>query len=890
MHRPHEDDFGWTIGRYTLHGEIAAGGMASVHIGRMVGDVGFAKLVAIKRLHGHLARDPDFLQMFLDEARLASRIRHPNVVQPLDVLTVDGEVLLVMEYVHGESLSRLQRVLRATGQRIPIRIASAIVSGMLHGLHAAHEAKSERGEPLGIVHRDVSPQNVLVGVDGVARVLDFGIAKAADQVQHTREGELKGKLAYMAPEQIHGKGADRRTDVFAAAVVLWECLTGQRLLDIDTQSPWVAVQLHKKIEPPSHVNPELSPEIDALVMKGLAMDPADRWPSARDMALRLEELIHPATQSQVGAWVETTAAAAIADRKARIDAIEEMGARELSRPDAAAVLSGAHRPVDDMSARDLISEPSHPSRRTSPSRRTGPGTGPRPPTPAPPVVAAPPPPPPRPQAPDSLAGTVSEGPAARRPLVVPSGRPEPSGPRLPPSGSPEPNLEDTPAKSLRAPRLPPPGIVVSEPVGRVDDAVLSSPDHRVSQMLAPPTVPMTHAAPAKTTVVAVRGRTRSFVPYLWLLVAIGLAAGFIAAPDLVRKRVVEKAAEAGLVLTVEDVDLSVSKGQIVLKKVVATSPDVPNCSLNAGYVTLGMYGADISSVTIDNARFTLDGSYASIAGGWAKHMEAHPHGSVVGGAGHVSVRGAEVLWTAPLGPGTQLEGSSLVAEIAKKGDGELGDDSSTLTLPAGKLTTPLGVFGPWRYDVARDTGLTRVRLTLDSNAGANAGPVITVNEESPRKVLVDSKLARVDVNKLGLPMGFLGVDTESDGKLDLSLHAEITPATVLVQLHGQVASLHVGGGAADGSIDGRVSGARGAMLPLEDGTLTLAGQAAKLSGSLSAGLGGELRVSASGRPRPCDADWKVFFDTQDPSKATAGMVSRAACRIPAAPKRAAPTP
>jgi serine/threonine protein kinase len=885
MQSPHEDDYGWTIGRYTLYGEIASGGMASVHIGRMVGDVGFAKLVAIKRLHGHLARDPDFLQMFLDEARLASRIRHPNVVQPLDVLTVDGEVLLVMEYVHGESLSRLQRVLRATGQKIPIPITSAIVSNVLHGLHAAHEAKSERGEPLGIVHRDVSPQNVLVGVDGVARVLDFGIAKAADQIQHTREGELKGKLAYMAPEQLHGKPADRRTDVFAAAVVLWECLTGQRLLDIDTQSPWIAVQMHKKIEPPSHVNPDLSRELDALVMKGLALNPAGRWPSARDMALRLEEIVHPATPSQVGAWVEATAAAAIADRKTRIDAIEAMEARDLSRPDAAAVLSGAHRPVDEVSARDLISEPSHPSRRTSPSRRTGPTSG-----PSVPRSPSAPPPPPKPQAPASLAGTVSDAPAARRNLVVPSGRPEPSGPSLPSPPVHAPSLEDTPVRSVRAPeRPPPPAIVVSEPVGRVDDAILSSPDHGLAPSLAPPTVPLTHAAPAKTTVVAVRGgRMRSMVPYLWLLVAVGLAAALIAAPDILRKRVVEKAAEAGFVLTVEDVDISVKDSRIVLKKVVVTSPDMPNCSMNASYVTLGFYGVNVSQITIDNARFTLDGPYATVAAGWAKHREAHPHASVVGGAGHVSVRGAEVLWTSPLGAGTQLEGSGLVAEIAKKGDGDLGDDASTLTLPAGKLTTPLGLFGPWRWDVARDAGLTRVRLTLDSNAGAGAGPVIAITEESPRKVVVDSKLSRVDVRKLGLPMGFLGVDTEADGKVDLALHAEITEGAVLVQLHGAVAGLRVGGGMADAAVGGRVSGARGAMLSLEDGTLTLAGQTSKLSGDLSVGLGGEVRLSASGRPRPCDADWRVFFDTQDPSKATAGMVGRAACRIPPAPRPPAP--
>src|SRR5215471_9492239 len=161
------------IGRYALFGEIAAGGMATVHFGRLVGPVGFSRTVAIKRLHAQYAKDPDFVAMFLDEARLASRVQHPNVV------TMPSEVFLVMEYLQGESLSRLIRDARKAGELVPPGHAASIVAGMLHGLHAAHEAKSERREALNIVHRDVSPQNVLVGTDGAARVLDFGVAKAA---------------------------------------------------------------------------------------------------------------------------------------------------------------------------------------------------------------------------------------------------------------------------------------------------------------------------------------------------------------------------------------------------------------------------------------------------------------------------------------------------------------------------------------------------------------------------------------------------------------------------------------------------------------------------------------------------------------------------------------
>ena len=216
-------------GRYALYGPIATGGMATVHFGRQLGAAGFARTVAVKRLRGEYLESHEFVSTLLDEARLASRIRHPNVVATLDMVTEDDELFLVMEYVAGESLSRLlARVARDRGRVAP-RVATGILCGVLHALHAAHEATDERGEPLGIVHRDVSPQNVLVGSDGLARLLDFGIAKGKGRLQTTRAGQLKGKVGYMAPEQILGEEPDRRSDVYAASVVLWEVLTGRRL-------------------------------------------------------------------------------------------------------------------------------------------------------------------------------------------------------------------------------------------------------------------------------------------------------------------------------------------------------------------------------------------------------------------------------------------------------------------------------------------------------------------------------------------------------------------------------------------------------------------------------------------------------------------------------------
>jgi serine/threonine-protein kinase len=311
-----------TIGRYALHAEIAAGGMAAIHIGRLLGPVGFARTVAIKRLHAPLAKDPEFVAMFLDEARLAARIRHPNVVSTLDIVATEGELFVVMEYVQGESLARLMRTARSQKEPIPQAIVATVMVGVLHGLHAAHEARDEQGEPLRIVHRDVSPHNVLVGIDGAAHLIDFGIAKARGRMQVTRDGQIKGKLSYMPPEQLLGQGLDHRADVFAASIVFWEALTGRRLFEGIDDGDIYARVLHGELERPSAHVPELGPAVDSIVMRGLARDRNDRYPTAREMALAIEAVMPLAPPSRVGSWVETLAGESIAERMEQIADVE----------------------------------------------------------------------------------------------------------------------------------------------------------------------------------------------------------------------------------------------------------------------------------------------------------------------------------------------------------------------------------------------------------------------------------------------------------------------------------------------------------------------------------------------------------------------------------------
>ncbi|WP_437972046.1 serine/threonine-protein kinase [Sorangium sp. So ce260] len=329
------------IGRYLLYSPIASGGMASVHLGRLVGEAGFARTVAVKRLHPQLAEAPEIAESLRDEARIVARIQHPNVVATIDLLIADDEAFLVMDYVRGESLARLLRAARARGAPAPIPIVASIACGALHGLHAAHEARSESGEPLGIVHRDVSPENVLVGVDGTARLLDFGIAKARGRLSTTRGGQLKGKLAYMSPEQILCADVTRRTDVFAAGVVLWEALAGQRLFDGGDEAALVGAVLERPIPPPSSLAAHVPPALDAVVLRALERNAEGRYPTARELAIAIEEAVPLASPRAVGEWVEDLAGDALARRAARVAEIESASAAALEGAAAAGPGSSA---------------------------------------------------------------------------------------------------------------------------------------------------------------------------------------------------------------------------------------------------------------------------------------------------------------------------------------------------------------------------------------------------------------------------------------------------------------------------------------------------------------------------------------------------------------------
>jgi serine/threonine protein kinase len=340
-----------SLGRYTLHAELASGGMGSVHLGRLVGDAGFGRTVAIKRLHPQYAKDPDFVRMFLDEARIAARIHHPNVVPTLDVVADNGELFLVLEYVNGESLSAITRALATRHERMPVSVAAAIIVGALTGLGAAHGATDERGESLHIIHRDISPHNVMVGADGVARLLDFGVAKARARLSTTQDGHLKGKIAYMAPEQIAGE-VSQQSDVYAIGVVLWELLAGRRLFEADSEVQLMALVRRGEIAPPSAFNADVPEVLDRICLRAVARAPADRCPTALAMARDLDGNAEIASAMRVSEWM-TKVVGPLLEARTKLVAEVESGIREVSR-DVIEALARATAPTLEEAATKAV--------------------------------------------------------------------------------------------------------------------------------------------------------------------------------------------------------------------------------------------------------------------------------------------------------------------------------------------------------------------------------------------------------------------------------------------------------------------------------------------------------------------------------------------------------
>jgi hypothetical protein len=278
------------IGKYEIIKPLARGGMAEILLARARGLPGFQRMVVIKRILPLLACNTDFLQMFLNEARIAATLQHPNLVQLYDVGVVDGHYFIAMEYLHGENLNAILATLQRRKQRIPLEHALHIAIDVCAGLHYAHEKIGFDGQPLQIVHRDVSPHNVIVTFDGAIKLLDFGVAKAANSTHETNNGIVKGKVSYMSPEQCRSAALDRRSDLYSVGIVLYEMTLGRRLYGGGTELETLKRITEQPVPPPRVVDPNYDEELERIVMRALAKDPDRRYQSARELQLDLEEL------------------------------------------------------------------------------------------------------------------------------------------------------------------------------------------------------------------------------------------------------------------------------------------------------------------------------------------------------------------------------------------------------------------------------------------------------------------------------------------------------------------------------------------------------------------------------------------------------------------------
>ncbi len=298
-HPPSSRDAGL---RYDFLGTIARGGMAEVLLARASGMQGFEKLLAVKRILPHLAKNEEFVAMFLDEARIAATLNHPNIVQLHEIGSREQEYFFTMEFLHGEDVRHITNAAACRGQAVPVEHTLAIILGVCSALHYAHEKVDLDGAALGIVHRDVSPQNVIVTYDGGIKLVDFGIARAAHRLTETREGTLKGKVQYMSPEQCVERALDRRSDVFAVSVMLWELYCGERLYTGDSEFEILKQIVEYDAPSPRMVRAECPPELERIVVKGLARDREQRFPTAQALQADLEAFVrdHKIPVSSIG--------------------------------------------------------------------------------------------------------------------------------------------------------------------------------------------------------------------------------------------------------------------------------------------------------------------------------------------------------------------------------------------------------------------------------------------------------------------------------------------------------------------------------------------------------------------------------------------------------------
>jgi eukaryotic-like serine/threonine-protein kinase len=363
------------FGKYYLLERINVGGMAEVFKAKTFGVEGFERLLAVKRILPNIAEDEEFITMFIDEAKIAVQLQHANIAQIFDLGKVDESFFIALEYVHGRDLRSIFDRMRSRGEAVPIAMACYMVMQVCEGLDYAHNKRDGQGRELHLVHRDISPQNVLIGYEGEVKLIDFGIAKAAGKASKTQAGILKGKFGYMSPEQVRGLPIDRRSDIFAVGIVLYELLTGERLFVGESDFSTLEKVRNVEIVPPSSYNKKIPPELEKLVLKALARDPEDRYSNAIDLHDDLQSFLYSIgefySRKDLSAWMKKTFAVEIEEDNAKLEQYRQIAApvaasAEVSRRAGGAGSSSRVGAAPARSAKEAGS-----ARANSPSQKMG---------------------------------------------------------------------------------------------------------------------------------------------------------------------------------------------------------------------------------------------------------------------------------------------------------------------------------------------------------------------------------------------------------------------------------------------------------------------------------------------------------------------------------------
>jgi serine/threonine-protein kinase len=898
---------GTLVDRYELVSPIGEGGMAHVWVARQKGKHGFEKLFAFKCIHPRFADDPAFRSMFLDEARIASSIEHPHVAQIFDLGESDDVLYLVMEYVDGESLGAIMTAAARRAKEavpVPTGVALRIVADACAGLHAAHSLKDADGNPRGVVHRDVSPQNILVSVRGDVKVIDFGIAVAKDRIGgDTAAGSLKGKLHYMAPEQALRERLGPYTDVFSVGATLYRMLAGRPPFDAGND----AATLHRLLSggPPDPLPDAVPPLVGAIIERALDRDPGNRYPSALAMQTAIEAaMMDEGYVADVATWAKANLSDGAKERRAQLAA---------RTPNIAPSPESVSKRAAAASAPSV---PSAPSAADAPSAANASFLAELGPLPDRPRATAPAPEEPRAVAPPPAPAA---GPAPARPVA-----PAPRGPAPAPigldaaEGGPDekptngPGMLDVRALVAKrsSPNLPrhESNGNAAKPAGAAPRKGLELDDSALPVQAAPQHVgPSTKAIPLSA---GARGGNWMKLAVVLVVVVLGLAGVLLLLPMIVRDRLLASAREAGIDLTVERVGIGL--GGVTVRGITAKAQRVPGAEVRADEIFATGFSA--KEIRIRGLDVKLDGLMSTVGPallGLYDDNRARLAGTG-GDARKVSIVSAHVAWTGLLGEGTSLDAGEVGTDFESKA---VGAEEIRASVGHFNVRTPHTTLGPWAGSFDRNPNASRLRILLDPPVPDGPSALLVWGKGSATHLTIH--VARSPFARLGIRPDDLGLPADGGTEVELKIDGGQSPSTRFEgtgRLDLFAARLKGLKSPVDLKIEGAASGLPNKPLELTQTTATLGPFLANVTGSITPTDFG-FRVDADWRTTPisCEklvrsqakslgpiavalqdlarssgaarvtgtaqASGLVKYDTKSPDTATATMITREACGL-----------